>query len=167
MSEPGPCIICGTTNYSLSMGGPTICPSCDCGDFGLSKVQRQAKEIERLTLEAHGHAMAAEELGKYLQAKDAEIERLRAADKVRVTVHEAEIRRLAIECGKAKAEIERLREQLHYANGTCDLAMKHRDEAEADNERLRAALKDIAGDDYLPDGIRAIEIARRALEPKP
>ncbi|HSR79643.1 MAG TPA: hypothetical protein VLL28_02590 [Hyphomicrobiaceae bacterium] len=32
-------------------------------------------------------------------------------------------------------------------------------------ERLRAALKDIAGDDYLPDGIRAIEIARRTLEP--
>ena len=39
----------------------------------------------------------------------AEIERLRAADKVRVTVHEAEIRRLAIECGQAKDEIERLR----------------------------------------------------------
>src|SRR6188768_1457992 len=27
----------------------------------------------------------------------------------------------------------------------------------AEIERLRAALKDIAGDDYLPDGIRAIE----------
>ena len=37
----------------------------------------------------------------------------------------------------------------------------------AEIERLRAALKDIAGDDYLPDGIRAIEIARRALEQKP
>jgi len=37
----------------------------------------------------------------------------------------------------------------------------------AEIERLRAALKDIACDDYLPDGIRAIEIARRALEPKP
>jgi len=37
----------------------------------------------------------------------------------------------------------------------------------ADNERLTAVLKDIAGDDYLPDGIRAIEIARRALERKP
>ena len=36
-------------------------------------------EIERLTLESHGHAMAAEELGKYLQARDADNERLRAA----------------------------------------------------------------------------------------
>ena len=40
-------------------------------------------------------------------------------------------------------------------------------ERQAEIERLRAALKDIAGDDYLPDGIRAIEIARRALERKP
>lgn len=27
-----PCILCGATNYALSMGGPTICPSCDCGN---------------------------------------------------------------------------------------------------------------------------------------
>ena len=27
----GPCQMCGATNYSLSMGGPGICPSCDCG----------------------------------------------------------------------------------------------------------------------------------------
>ena len=31
MTIPGPCVICGGTNYELSMGGPTICPSCDCG----------------------------------------------------------------------------------------------------------------------------------------
>lgn len=31
MSEKGPCVICGATNYELSMGGPTICPVCDCG----------------------------------------------------------------------------------------------------------------------------------------
>lgn len=49
MSEPGPCIICGDRDYPLSAGGPTICPSCDCGDFGLAKVKRQAAEIERLT----------------------------------------------------------------------------------------------------------------------
>lgn len=41
-------------------------------------------------------------------------------------------------------EIERLSEDLHYTRGTCDLAMKHRDIAEAqlvalsaENERLR------------------------------
>ena len=27
----GPCMVCGATNYSNSMGGPMICPSCDCG----------------------------------------------------------------------------------------------------------------------------------------
>ena len=29
----GPCVLCGTTNYPMSMGGPTICPACDCGSF--------------------------------------------------------------------------------------------------------------------------------------
>lgn len=28
----GPCIGCGARNYSDSMGGPGICPSCDCGN---------------------------------------------------------------------------------------------------------------------------------------
>jgi len=37
-----------------------------------------------------------------------------------------------------QAEIERLTEQLHYANGTGDLAMKHRDIAEAKIARLTA-----------------------------
>jgi hypothetical protein len=46
--QGGPCVICGLTNYPLSMGGPTICPSCDCGDFGPMKIERQRKEIERL-----------------------------------------------------------------------------------------------------------------------
>jgi hypothetical protein len=35
------------------------------------------------------------------------------------------------------AEVERLREALHYCNGTADLSMKHRDAAEAEVERLR------------------------------
>jgi hypothetical protein len=30
---PGPCVVCGATNYSLSYGGPTICPRCDCGHY--------------------------------------------------------------------------------------------------------------------------------------
>ena len=47
-----------------------------------------------------------------------------------------------------RAELADVKEQLHYANGTCDLAMKHRNTAEAaarqDAEkiaRLRLALK--------------------------
>ena len=27
----GPCSVCGGKNYQLSMGGPSICPTCDCG----------------------------------------------------------------------------------------------------------------------------------------
>ena len=29
--HPGPCIVCGRTNYNLSFGGSAICPICDCG----------------------------------------------------------------------------------------------------------------------------------------
>jgi hypothetical protein len=29
--QPGPCMVCGLTDYPLSMGGPEICPACDCG----------------------------------------------------------------------------------------------------------------------------------------
>jgi hypothetical protein len=29
-AQPGPCIGCGAENYPLSMGGPAICPQCDC-----------------------------------------------------------------------------------------------------------------------------------------
>ena len=29
--NPGPCVLCGDRNYSNSMGGPYICPSCDAG----------------------------------------------------------------------------------------------------------------------------------------
>ena len=61
------------------------------------------------------------ECARQLLEAGAEIEMLRAADKVRVTVHEAEIRRLAIECGKAKDEIERLTGLLQ-ATITCRMA---------------------------------------------
>jgi len=27
----GPCVYCGATNYALSLGGPAVCPACDCG----------------------------------------------------------------------------------------------------------------------------------------
>ena len=30
---PGPCALCGDENYALSLGGPSVCPACDCGSF--------------------------------------------------------------------------------------------------------------------------------------
>ena len=67
------------------------------------------------------------------------------------------------ELERKDAEITRLREQLHYANGTCDLAMKHRASAESENERLRAALQSIADQCDDEDGGVLIRIAERAL----
>jgi hypothetical protein len=38
---------------------------------------------------------------------------------------------LTMRLAEAEREIERLRDELHYANGVVELAMKHRDIAEA------------------------------------
>ena len=40
-------------------------------------------------------------------------------------------------------ELAHLKEQLHYANGTCELAMKHRDDAEKELERLKSAMRSV------------------------
>lgn len=42
------CTVCGLCYFNMSMGGPGICPSCDCGNFGPLKIQQQAEEIKRL-----------------------------------------------------------------------------------------------------------------------
>ena len=41
----------------------------------------------------------------------------------------------------AADEIDRLREELHYSKGTCELAIKHRDAAEVEIEQLRESDK--------------------------
>lgn len=49
---------------------------------------------------------------------------------------------------RAEVDLATVSEQLHYANGTCELAMKHRDSAEAElaaaREALAAVQKDLA-----------------------
>lgn len=45
---PGPCVYCGALNYQPSIGGPGICPSCDCGNFGPDVVQRLGNQIEAM-----------------------------------------------------------------------------------------------------------------------
>jgi hypothetical protein len=76
---------------------------------------------------------------------------------------------------KLRAEIEQLKQDLHFANGVADLAMKHRDEAEARVEQLRAALMEIAeSQSVVKDGLwreaplrnrwQMFDIAIRALK---
>jgi hypothetical protein len=60
----GPCVYCGAVNYPLSMGGPTICPSCDCGNFGPKVVRALGTELvavrsERAALAAQLEAAKA------------------------------------------------------------------------------------------------------------
>lgn len=62
----GPCVICGATGYPLSIGGPTICPSCDCGNFPQATIvhlqvengmlKRIVKELEEKLELAHSKA---------------------------------------------------------------------------------------------------------------
>lgn len=56
--RPGPCCICGATDYALSCGGPTICPKCDCGHFDAATVIQQAKVIGGLR-ESNAELLAA------------------------------------------------------------------------------------------------------------
>jgi hypothetical protein len=53
------------------------------------------------------------------------------------------------EIERLQAELAEAQETAHYANGVADLAMKHRDAAEADAARLRSALEPFKG---LSDG---------------
>lgn len=38
----------GSIDYELTVGDPSICPSCDCGNFGPDAVQRLGKIIIEL-----------------------------------------------------------------------------------------------------------------------
>jgi len=72
---PGPCCICGRTDYPLSMGGPTICPKCDCGHFDAATVQQQAKVIEGLraelaSLRSPASPVTEEEIGQVIDLYD-------------------------------------------------------------------------------------------------
>lgn len=103
--QPGPCVICGGTDYDLSCGGPTICPKCDCGNFDSATVLKQAKVIAELRsdlaeaerdLDAFGKVSPQQyekELAEY-RVECAESNRLAATNFRRAKLAEAEIQRL-------------------------------------------------------------------------
>jgi hypothetical protein len=65
---PGPCCICGEHNYPLSAGGSTICPACDCGNFGIERIKRQAARYKKL--EADYKGLEADYLRRHKDACD-------------------------------------------------------------------------------------------------
>ncbi len=46
--QPGPCVVCGATNYPPSLGGPNICPSCDCGRPSPVQLRRMREDHQAL-----------------------------------------------------------------------------------------------------------------------
>ena len=64
MRQLGPCVICGDKNYELSCGGPSICPSCDCGID--PKVKRLREEIVSKDQEITSLRTLVKELGQAL-----------------------------------------------------------------------------------------------------
>jgi uncharacterized Zn finger protein (UPF0148 family) len=142
---PGPCVICGLTDYPLSFGGPTICPSCDCGDFGPVKIERQRKEIESQRAEN-------ERLKEHLATND------------RVLDHTSkELAKDSNLVNELSAEVERLTAERanRYWEG------RYRDE-KADNERLRAAISYVRmRSAHACEVLNEFDNTRAALEQKP
>lgn len=59
-----PCQVCGAENYPPSMGGPGICPACDCGHSASPRHYRELREEnERLRTEVIRllHKLAAQD----------------------------------------------------------------------------------------------------------
>lgn len=54
--ELGPCGVCGATGYSLSFGGPTICPACDCGVT--NELESAEQELARCRVGAFGDCIS-------------------------------------------------------------------------------------------------------------
>jgi predicted nuclease with TOPRIM domain len=94
-----------------------------------------------------------------LKEARAENERLRKEiEELRESATVFALKNMAEELVELRAENARLKEELHYCKGTCDLAMKHRDVAEA--EIVKAA--DAAELGRLrQDNLRLIETVER------
>lgn len=85
---PGPCICCGRTDYPLSMGGPGICPRCDCGNWDPQRLLKElmlvraaltASEARVRLLEQHLSAMTRGSAGEHRLPQMREVEEARAA----------------------------------------------------------------------------------------
>jgi hypothetical protein len=60
--QPGPCVVCGEKNYPLSLGGPDICPACDCGMLPAPRLRQQIELLEAEIKELHPYKLGIEVL---------------------------------------------------------------------------------------------------------
>jgi hypothetical protein len=109
VKQAGPCVICGATGYELSMGGPTICPSCDCGPLRPSDVRKLREAYEVLLAE---NARLKE------RAERAEVERDAAVEE-----HNRIMAFLGDVSPKSKQAYERMKAEITSLKG--DEAMLH------------------------------------------
>lgn len=61
--QSGPCLVCGETDYPLSMGGPSICPACDMGQDLKTRLALYRKRIKRLEKQVEYWQSAFKEMG--------------------------------------------------------------------------------------------------------
>lgn len=74
----GPCVVCGRQNYALSMGGPSICPACDCGR---ADPLIQAKTIANLRAKLAAETARANEAERRSHELQLEHNGLRASER--------------------------------------------------------------------------------------
>lgn len=56
-----PCVLCGDTDYPPSLGGPGICPSCDCGiPPEVARLRRENERLRQELAEAKNEALERE-----------------------------------------------------------------------------------------------------------
>ena len=124
----GPCVVCGETNYPLSMGGPTICPACDIGrdlksrcEEYRARIEQQGKRIEELEAE----------IAKHVVNNLVSIDRIHGLqDKVRELIADKnyratgkKIKQLQADLAAKEEEIERFKEALQWCGGSADFAL--------------------------------------------
>ena len=117
-TNSGPCVLCGAANYLPSLGGPEICPSCDCGNFGFAAVQRQRATIEDLSRKLEASRGRVAELEDQL-ASEKKCHRLANTmrfqqedrDRARIAELEAQVAELTLEADRHVEEITHLRNE--------------------------------------------------------
>lgn len=68
--QAGPCVGCGATNYSLSYGGPAVCPMCDISPNLSARVrQQQIDMLKNLLADSRMELLASQSREKALSEK--------------------------------------------------------------------------------------------------